>query len=89
MDPTSGTGGSPSGAALNGGSKATNNSTQPSARAAGSHSVATAQPQSAPIPTISRAEQKKAKAVSDAIDKSLRADKDRLQKERGAKLLIL
>lgn len=42
-----------------------------------------------PVPTLSRSEQRKAKAVSDAIDKSLRADKDRLQKERGAKLLIL
>ncbi|KAF9344693.1 guanine nucleotide-binding protein subunit alpha, partial [Mortierella sp. AD094] len=41
------------------------------------------------VPTVSRTELKKAKAVSDAIDKTLRADKERLQKERGAKLLIL
>ncbi|KAF9990098.1 guanine nucleotide-binding protein subunit alpha [Mortierella antarctica] len=54
----------------------------------GSHSISAAQPQNT-VPTLSRAELKKAKAVSDAIDKSLRADRERLQKERGAKLLIL
>ncbi|KAG0228674.1 guanine nucleotide-binding protein subunit alpha [Actinomortierella wolfii] len=32
---------------------------------------------------------KQAKAISDAIDKSLRAEKEQRQKERGAKLLIL
>ncbi|KAF9101555.1 guanine nucleotide-binding protein subunit alpha [Mortierella sp. AM989] len=39
--------------------------------------------------TISRSDQKRAKAISDAIDKSLKADKDREQKEGGIKLLIL
>ncbi|KAF9314902.1 guanine nucleotide-binding protein subunit alpha [Podila horticola] len=37
----------------------------------------------------SRKDQKRAKAVSDAIDKSLRADKERKEKEGGIKLLIL
>ena len=37
----------------------------------------------------SRSDQKKAKALSDAIDKSLRADKERQQRESGIKLLIL
>ncbi|KAF9421952.1 hypothetical protein BGZ76_003909, partial [Entomortierella beljakovae] len=68
----------------------------------GSHSINAAQPQggnssstttstsTSSEPTgLSRSELKKARAVSDAIDKSLRADKERLQKERGAKLLIL
>ncbi|KAF9360925.1 hypothetical protein BGX34_007423 [Mortierella sp. NVP85] len=36
-----------------------------------------------------RADQKKAKAISDAIDKSLKADKERQQREGGIKLLIL
>ncbi|KAF9580340.1 guanine nucleotide-binding protein subunit alpha [Lunasporangiospora selenospora] len=36
-----------------------------------------------------RADQKKAKAISDAIDRSLKADKERQQKEGGIKLLIL
>ncbi|KAF9177608.1 guanine nucleotide-binding protein subunit alpha [Haplosporangium sp. Z 767] len=39
--------------------------------------------------TSSRTDQKKAKAISDAIDRSLRADKERQQKEGGIKLLIL
>ncbi|KAF9280048.1 guanine nucleotide-binding protein subunit alpha [Mortierella antarctica] len=37
----------------------------------------------------SRKDQKRAKAVSDAIDKTLRADKERKEKEGGIKLLIL
>ncbi|KAF8979295.1 hypothetical protein BGZ52_005063 [Haplosporangium bisporale] len=37
----------------------------------------------------SRKDQKRAKAISDAIDKSLRADKERKEKEGGIKLLIL
>ncbi|KAG0304228.1 guanine nucleotide-binding protein subunit alpha [Dissophora globulifera] len=37
----------------------------------------------------SRSDQKKAKAVSDAIDRSLKADKERQQREGGIKLLIL
>lgn len=37
----------------------------------------------------SRKDQKRAKAISDAIDKSLRADKERREKEGGIKLLIL
>jgi len=41
------------------------------------------------LPPISRSEAKKAKAISDAIDKALKADKERMQKERSAKLLIL
>ncbi|KAF9912213.1 guanine nucleotide-binding protein subunit alpha [Lobosporangium transversale] len=36
-----------------------------------------------------RADQKRAKALSDAIDKSLRAEKEREQREGGIKLLIL
>ncbi|KAG0209141.1 guanine nucleotide-binding protein subunit alpha [Mortierella sp. GBA30] len=36
-----------------------------------------------------RSDQKKAKAISEAIDKSLKADKERLQRETGIKLLIL
>ncbi|KAF9896863.1 hypothetical protein BX616_006621, partial [Lobosporangium transversale] len=60
----------------------------------GAHSISTAQPQgsstSPPVPASkNRAEEKKAKALSDAIDRAIRADKERLQKERGAKLLIL
>ncbi|KAG0000016.1 guanine nucleotide-binding protein subunit alpha [Modicella reniformis] len=39
--------------------------------------------------TGSRSDQKKAKALSDAIDKSLRAEKERRQREGGMKLLIL
>ncbi|KAG0249923.1 guanine nucleotide-binding protein subunit alpha [Mortierella polycephala] len=39
--------------------------------------------------TSSRTDQKKAKAISDAIDRSLRADKEQRQKEGGIKLLIL
>ncbi|KAF9311939.1 hypothetical protein BGZ91_006677, partial [Linnemannia elongata] len=54
----------------------------------GAHSIAAAQPLSA-VPKMDRSEMRKAKAVSDAIDKALRADKERLQKERSAKLLIL
>ncbi|KAF9096048.1 guanine nucleotide-binding protein subunit alpha [Mortierella sp. GBA35] len=38
---------------------------------------------------MDRSEMRKAKAVSDAIDKALKADKERLQRERSAKLLIL
>ncbi|KAF9337795.1 guanine nucleotide-binding protein subunit alpha [Podila minutissima] len=37
----------------------------------------------------SRKDQKRAKAISDAIDKTLRADKERKEKEGGIKLLIL
>jgi len=37
----------------------------------------------------SRSDQKRAKALNDAIDKSLRADKERQQREAGIKLLIL
>ncbi|KAI1307368.1 guanine nucleotide-binding protein subunit alpha [Mortierella claussenii] len=37
----------------------------------------------------SRSDQKRAKAVSDAIDRTLRADKERDQREGGIKLLIL
>ena len=37
----------------------------------------------------SRSDQKRAKVLSDAIDKSLRADKERQQREGGIKLLIL
>ncbi|KAF9943333.1 guanine nucleotide-binding protein subunit alpha [Mortierella alpina] len=39
--------------------------------------------------SASRTDHKKAKAISDAIDKSLKVDKERLQKETGIKLLIL
>ncbi|KAF9425659.1 guanine nucleotide-binding protein subunit alpha [Entomortierella beljakovae] len=39
--------------------------------------------------SLSRSDQKRAKAVSDAIDRTLRADKEREQKEGGIKLLIL
>ncbi|KAF9159776.1 guanine nucleotide-binding protein subunit alpha [Mortierella sp. AD010] len=39
--------------------------------------------------SLSRSDQKRAKAISDAIDKTLRADKEREQKEGGIKLLIL
>ena len=39
--------------------------------------------------TNTRSDQKKAKAVSEAIDKSIKADKERQQKEGGIKLLIL
>ncbi|KAF8923771.1 guanine nucleotide-binding protein subunit alpha, partial [Dissophora ornata] len=39
--------------------------------------------------TNTRADQKKAKAVSEAIDRSLKADKERQQKQGGIKLLIL
>ncbi|KAF9997911.1 guanine nucleotide-binding protein subunit alpha [Entomortierella chlamydospora] len=68
----------------NGTQSQTNGSSGAAGSAAGGASAS-----SSIIPIISRTEQKKAKAVSDAIDKSLRADKERLQKERGAKLLIL
>jgi hypothetical protein len=37
----------------------------------------------------SRSDQKKAKALSDAIDRSLRADRERQLREGGIKLLIL
>ncbi|KAF9577814.1 hypothetical protein BGW38_006736, partial [Lunasporangiospora selenospora] len=60
--------------------------------AAGTHSISAAQPQGNAASAASaagRGEQRKAKAVSDAIDRALRADKERMQKERGAKLLIL
>ncbi|KAF9350313.1 hypothetical protein BGX26_011489, partial [Mortierella sp. AD094] len=39
--------------------------------------------------SLSRSDQKRAKAISDAIDKTLKADKEREQKEGGIKLLIL
>ncbi|KAF9407101.1 hypothetical protein BGZ94_002826, partial [Podila epigama] len=44
---------------------------------------------SSTLTPMSRSEAKKAKAISDAIDKALKADKERMQKERTAKLLIL
>ncbi|KAF9089629.1 guanine nucleotide-binding protein subunit alpha, partial [Mortierella sp. AM989] len=77
---------------LNSSNPSTHQNNTQSANGPGSHSISAAQPQTgtaSAVPVISRAEQKKAKAVSDAIDKTLRADKERLQKERGAKLLIL
>ncbi|KAG0353094.1 hypothetical protein BGZ54_002414, partial [Gamsiella multidivaricata] len=87
MEPTSGTGGSASGTTPSGVSSHSTTASS-SQSATGSHSTGATQSPSAPA-AISRSEQKKAKAVNDAIDKSLRADKERLQKERGAKLLIL
>ncbi|KAG0276477.1 guanine nucleotide-binding protein subunit alpha [Linnemannia exigua] len=54
----------------------------------GAHAIAAAQPLAAQ-PKVDRSELRKAKAISEAIDKALRADKERLQKERSAKLLIL
>ncbi|KAG0302078.1 hypothetical protein BGZ97_002508, partial [Linnemannia gamsii] len=69
-----------------------NNNSPPQSSSAphvpGAHSIAAAQPHSS-LPKMDRSEMRKAKAVSDAIDKALRADKERLQKERSAKLLIL
>ncbi|KAF9189573.1 guanine nucleotide-binding protein subunit alpha [Haplosporangium sp. Z 767] len=90
MEPTPAPGNS-SGSAPNSGGNNSNTNLQQGGTHAGSHpsSSNTASTQQTGIPTLSRAELKKAKAVSDAIDKSLRADRERLQKERGAKLLIL
>ncbi|KAF9571154.1 guanine nucleotide-binding protein subunit alpha [Mortierella alpina] len=90
MEPTL-VGGNSSANSPSGGVSHNTNGTNASAAQSGhqgSHSISAAQPQNA-VSTLSRAELKKAKAVSDAIDKSLRADRERLQKERGAKLLIL
>ncbi|KAF9143476.1 guanine nucleotide-binding protein subunit alpha [Mortierella sp. GBA39] len=72
-------------------SNAINNSPPQSGSAphvSGAHSISAAQPHSI-LPKMDRSEMRKAKAVSDAIDKALRADRERLQKERSAKLLIL
>ncbi|KAF9923301.1 guanine nucleotide-binding protein subunit alpha, partial [Linnemannia zychae] len=98
MDPSADTSGSPGPTPPSAGSNSIsltanniplNTPPQPAAsHVPGAHSIAAAQPLP-PVPKMDRAELRKAKAVSDAIDKSLRADKERLQKERSAKLLIL
>ncbi|KAG0257931.1 guanine nucleotide-binding protein subunit alpha [Mortierella polycephala] len=89
MESTPAPGGS-MGSAPNSGGSSSNTSSQQGGAHAGSHpSNNSTTIQQTGISTLSRAELKKAKAVSDAIDKSLRADRERQQKERGAKLLIL
>ncbi|GJJ75581.1 hypothetical protein EMPS_07939 [Entomortierella parvispora] len=84
MEPTAGQGSSSTDISNNASSSSHAHSS------AGSHSISAAQPVAvSSVAPLTKAEMKRAKAVSDAIDRALRADRERLMKERGAKLLIL
>ncbi|KAG0051976.1 guanine nucleotide-binding protein subunit alpha [Gryganskiella cystojenkinii] len=88
MEPSQGQGASGPASANISSSSSSSNAPSHSGAATGSHSITAAQPLTT-LPAMTKSDMKRAKAVSDAIDKALRADRERLMKERGAKLLIL